>query len=97
MTTGVAAQFGYIYALNNELSPFVEAVPASGKKASNASLLGSGFKGTTSVTFNGVAATFTVVSDTQITTAVPAGATIGTIEVTTPEGVLSSNVPFMIP
>jgi hypothetical protein len=43
-----------------------------------------------------VAATFSVVSATQIKATVPAGATSGTIEVTTPGGVLSSNVAFQI-
>jgi hypothetical protein len=37
-----------------------------------------------------------VVSDTLIKATVPAGATTGTIEVTTPGGVLSSNVVFQI-
>jgi hypothetical protein len=50
-----------------------------------------------SVTFNGTAAAFKVVSGTEITTTVPAGATTGTAEVTTPSGVLKSNVVFNIP
>jgi hypothetical protein len=48
------------------------------------------------VTFNGTPATFTVVSNSLIKATVPAGATTGTIEVTTPGGVLASNVAFQI-
>jgi uncharacterized protein (TIGR03437 family) len=50
--------------------------------------------GATSVSFNGTSATFTVVSATEITTAVPTGATTGFVTVTTPGGTLSSNVIF---
>jgi hypothetical protein len=48
------------------------------------------------VTFNGVPATFEVVSGALIKATVPSGATTGTIDVTTPSGVLSSNVAFRI-
>jgi len=43
-----------------------------------------------------VPATFTVVSGTLIEATVPSGATTGTIKVTTPSGVLSSNVAFRV-
>jgi len=43
-----------------------------------------GFTGATAVSFNGVAATFTVDASGTITTTVPAGATTGPITVTTP-------------
>src|SRR5580765_6528287 len=45
-----------------------------------------GFTGATAVSFNGVAATFTVGPSGTITTTVPAGATTGSITVTTPSG-----------
>jgi cytochrome c peroxidase len=45
-----------------------------------------GFTGATAVSFNGVAATFTVSPSGTITTTVPAGATTGPITVTTPGG-----------
>jgi hypothetical protein len=48
----------------------------------------------TSVTFNGAAATFTVVKSTEIMTAVPTGATSGTVIVTTPQKKLKSNVTW---
>jgi uncharacterized protein (TIGR03437 family) len=49
-----------------------------------------------SVTFNGVAAKFTVASDTSITVTVPSGATTGTIKVVTPWGTLTSSAPFTV-
>ncbi|MGB7584278.1 MAG: IPT/TIG domain-containing protein, partial [Terriglobales bacterium] len=59
-------------------------------------ILGQGFTGTSSVMLNGTPASFTVVSDTFIRATVPAGATTGYVTVTTPSGVLTSNVPFRV-
>ena len=42
------------------------------------------------MSFNGKAATFKVVSATEITATVPSGATTGTVEVKTPSGTLDS-------
>jgi hypothetical protein len=51
--------------------------------------------GVTSVTFNGVPATFKVVSPSGSTT-VPSGATNGEVQVITSKGTLRSNVPFTV-
>jgi uncharacterized protein (TIGR03437 family) len=59
-------------------------------------ILGTDLTGATSVSFNGTAAVFAVVSPSLITTTVPAGATSGTVQVVTPSGTLSSNVPFLV-
>jgi uncharacterized protein (TIGR03437 family) len=59
-------------------------------------ILGNNLTGTTSVAFNGTPATFYVDSDTEITAKVPNGATTGTVEVTTPNGTLSSNSLFRV-
>jgi len=59
-------------------------------------ILGTDLTGATSVTFNGTAAAFTVVQPSEISTTVPTGATTGTVEVVTPGGTLSSNVPFRV-
>ena len=78
------------------LSAFVRPLTTSGKVGSTVLLQGSKLTGSTSVTFNGTPATFTVTSETLITTAVPAGATSGNIQVVTPRGTVSSNVPFTV-
>jgi uncharacterized repeat protein (TIGR03803 family) len=85
---------GSIYSLDFGFGPFVKTVLNAGKVGSQAEILGQGLTGTTSVTFNGVPATFTVVSDTYLTATVPSGATTGPIQITTPTGVLNSNKSF---
>src|SRR5215813_9448003 len=56
-----------------------------------------GFPGATAVSFNGVAATFTVSPSGTITTTVPAGATTGPITVTTPaSGPLKTTTRFTV-
>jgi hypothetical protein len=59
-------------------------------------ILGTGLTGATGVSFNGTAADFTIASGSLATTTVPAGATTGQIQVTTPGGTLNSNVPFQV-
>ena len=58
--------------------------------------LGQGFAGTLSVSFNGTPATFTVYRDTFLVATVPAGASTGSVTVTTPTGTLTSNDPFRV-
>ena len=60
--------------------------PASAPGGATVTLRGSGLTGVTGVTFNGAAATFTVVDDAQLTATVPATATDGTLSVTSPDG-----------
>jgi len=93
---GTGAGGGTVYRLSTGLGPFVAARPSFGSAGQTVTILGNGLKGTTSVTFNGVAAAFTVASDTYIHATVPSGSTSGTIEVTTPSGTLSSNVAFQV-
>jgi hypothetical protein len=87
---------GAIFKFSNGLSPLVQAVPTAGKVGQSIIILGNGLSGSTSVTFNGVAATFTVESDTYIKATVPAGATTGTVSVVTPSGTLTSNPQFVV-
>jgi hypothetical protein len=58
--------------------------PTSGGVGTAVTISGSYFSGATAVTFNGVAAPFTVVSAGTLVAGVPAGATTGKIAVTTP-------------
>jgi uncharacterized repeat protein (TIGR03803 family) len=88
--------YGSIYTLSLGLGPFVETIPSSGVVGATIKILGNDLTETNAVTFNGTAATFKVVSATEITATVPTGATTGTVEVTTPVGTLSSNVAFTV-
>jgi hypothetical protein len=47
-------------------------------------------------TFHGTSAAFTVVSSSEITAIVPAGATSGRVAVTLPGGTLGSNTNFQV-
>lgn len=91
-----ACCYGTIFSLDNGLSPLVETVPTGSKVGRSVLILGDGLTGSTSVTFNGVAAKFTVESDTYIKAMVPAGATTGTVSVVTPSGTLNSNPQFVV-
>jgi uncharacterized repeat protein (TIGR03803 family) len=87
---------GTVFSLSVGLGPFVKINPTSGAVGATVTILGNSLTGSTNVTFNGTASTFTVVSASEITTTVPAGATTGTVKVVTPGGTLSSNVPFTV-
>jgi uncharacterized repeat protein (TIGR03803 family) len=87
---------GTLFRLGVGLGPFVETLPTSGKVGAAVTILGTNLAGATGVKFNGLAASFTVVSGTEIKTSVPVGATTGRITVTTPGGVLKSNIAFRV-
>lgn len=60
--------------------------PAAGCAGSSIIITGHNFLNASSVTFNGLPATFTVNSTTQITATIPSGASSGNVVVTTPPG-----------
>jgi len=93
--TGTSS-LGTIFGLSEGLRPFIETQPTFGKVGANVTLLGTNLTGAKSVTFNGTAAQFTVVSKSEIKTTVPAGATTGKVEVVAPQGTLVSNVDFRV-
>src|SRR4051812_48423900 len=70
--------------------------PTSGPTGTTVSLHGSGFTGATAVRFNGVSASFTISSDTLITTSAPTGAHSGPMSVTTPSGTATSTQSFTV-
>jgi uncharacterized protein (TIGR03437 family) len=74
----------------------VETQPVFGKVGATVIILGNNLKGATSVTFNGIAATFTAVSNSEIKTTVPGGATTGRVQVVIPTKTLKSNVNFQV-
>ena len=96
--TGGTSDDGTIFRLSVGLGPFVETQTTSGTVGSVVVILGNNLTGASSVTFHGIAATFAVVSDTEITATVPTGATTGFVEVKTLDStVLKSNTKFMVP
>ncbi len=86
---------GTVFRFNLGLPASVAPLPAFGKVAQTISILGYNLEHASSVTFNGVSATFTAVSSTQLTAVVPSGAASGAITVVTPGGTLSSK-PFNV-
>jgi uncharacterized repeat protein (TIGR03803 family) len=88
---------GAVYSLSvTGLVPFVETQTTVGKPGAKVTILGTDLGGATSVTFNGTKATFTVVSQSEIKTTVPSGATTGTVEVVTPGGTLKTITRFVV-
>jgi uncharacterized repeat protein (TIGR03803 family) len=88
--------YGTVYRLSMGFGRFVEALTNLAKVGVNTVFLGQNLAGTTQVSFNGVDAAFSVVSDTEIKATVPAGATTGFVTVTTPDGTLKSNKKFVV-
>jgi uncharacterized repeat protein (TIGR03803 family) len=71
--------------------------PVSGPIATTVTIKGTHFTGTTAIVFNKTAVTsFTVKSDTQLSTRVPNGATTGPIKVTAPGGTATSSTSFVV-
>jgi len=87
--------YGTIYSVTG-LTPLVETAPVAGPVGQSVIILGNGLTGSSSVTFNGVSAAFTVESDTYIKATVPQGATTGAVSVVTPSGTLKSTPQFVV-
>lgn len=85
-----------VFRLSVGLGPFVVTQRTIGRVGSLVNILGTDLSGATSVTFNGIPATFLVISPTEIKTTVPPGATTGFVQVVTPDGTLSSNLLFRV-
>ena len=71
-------------------------VPPSGAVGTSVVISGANFSGATAVRFNGVAATYTVNTATQITATVPGAATTGPVSVVTPGGTATSAGNFSV-
>ncbi len=86
-----------VVAVPSPLPTIAGFAPISGPVGTPVTITGSNFNGTTAVAFfRNKNATFTVVNNTTITTTVPAGATTGTIRVTTPVGSNTSGSKFTV-
>jgi len=87
---------GTVFSVSVGLGPFVQTLSGFGRVGSIVKILGTNLTGTTSVTFNGTAAAFKVVSNSLITATVPTGATTGFVTVVAPLGTLISNKKFRV-
>ena len=85
-----------MFNLSVGLGPFVKLLPSGGKTGRVVEILGNNLTGTSSVTFHGTPASFSVESDTLIRATLPAGATTGRVQVTAPGGTLRSNAVFIV-
>jgi uncharacterized repeat protein (TIGR03803 family) len=95
-TTAGSGGYGTVFSLSTGLKPFVKTNLSSGKVGTAVIILGSNLTGATSVTFNGTAAAFSVVSNSEIETTVPAGATPGTIKVVADATTLTTVTQFRV-
>ncbi len=78
-------------------APFIAGfTPTSGNVGSGVLIGGNNFIGVTRVGFNGAAASFNVISSTQINAIVPLGATTGQISVTGPGGTFVSSGVYTV-
>jgi len=83
--------------MTNSPVPSIDSfTPTSGPVATNVTITGINFSGATAVAFNGIAASFTIDSSTQIRASVPAGATSGKITVTNSIGSGQSANDFVV-
>ena len=70
--------------------------PATGPVGTNVTITGTRFTGVTAVSFNGLAAIFTVSNSGTVTATVPFGASTGTIAVTALDGTATSAASFTV-
>jgi DNA/RNA endonuclease G (NUC1) len=68
--------------------------PSTSPTGTSITLTGTNLDSTTNVTFNGIAATYTIISPTEINATVPAGATVGPVTVNTLGGNATSASSF---
>jgi uncharacterized repeat protein (TIGR03803 family) len=94
--SGGGEEEGVIYRISVGLGPFVSFIRGAAEVGQEFGVLGQGFSGHVTVSFNGIPASSVVKSSTLIEATVPDGATTGYVTVTTPTGTLTSNVPFHV-
>jgi uncharacterized repeat protein (TIGR01451 family) len=70
--------------------------PASGRSGTNVWVSGSSFAGATAVTFNGVPAVYSVLTNWSILATVPVGVSSGPIRVTAPAGTTMSASSYLV-
>ena len=96
-TSSGTASSSESFTVVNPATPSASISPSSGAAGTQVVITGTGFTGATAVSFNCTnQPSFTVNSDTQITSTVPSGMTSGGILITTPVGIVESSTPFAI-
>lgn len=95
-TNGNSLGGSVFYSLDVGFKRLIDLVNWTTKVGGTVEILGQGFTGATAVSFNGVNATFKIVSDTYMTATVPAGARTGPVTVTTFTGSMTSNRKFLV-
>ena len=93
---GGGSNAGTVYTLADGLGPFVKLVTTNGKVGTTVDILGQGLTGTSGVVFDGVPATFNIVSGTFITAVVPQKALTGVVTVTTTATTYQSSKTFNV-
>ena len=96
-TTGGANSHGALYSFDAHVAGvFLGLQPTSGVVNQTIGILGQGLTGTNTLKFNGTSASFSIVSDTYISTSVPSGATTGFVTSKGIHGDLRSNLKFHV-
>lgn len=95
--SGTATSSGSFTVLTGDGTPTLASfTPVTGAVAQSVTLTGTNFVNVTSVSFNGTSTPFTIVSPTEISTAVPTGASSGAITVVTGLGSVTSATSFTV-
>jgi uncharacterized repeat protein (TIGR03803 family) len=88
---------GTFYSLANGQSAFINLVQTSGSVGSQIGIIGQGFSSSSTVKFNGIAATkVTLTGTTYLVATIPTGASNGFVTVTTGSTTLTSRVSFTV-
>ncbi len=96
-TAGGTATSPNPFTVNPTPAPTVSGFsPIAGSVGTSVTVTGSGFWGASAVSFGSTAASFTVQSDTQLQTTVPAGAATSTVRVTNAASTAASAAPFTV-
>jgi uncharacterized repeat protein (TIGR03803 family) len=93
---GASATLPAAYVVRVPAPTITSFTPSAGPIGTNVTINGTGFTGVSSVKFNGKAASFHMLSATQLTASVSGGTTSGKITVTTAAGTATSATDFLV-
>ncbi len=96
ITPGGTAESASTFTLLGPGPVITSFTPTFGAPGTAVTISGVNLTGATNVTFNGVAASFTIVEGTKLQATVPATATTGKIRVATPDGSSESTASFTV-